>query len=73
MSYRRGTIAIGSLTTVATLVIMEGLASLVLSFRDRPRVLWATGRKRSGYDPDLGWVNTPNTLYPEPLRTGPLT
>jgi hypothetical protein len=56
-----GTIAIGFLAAFATLVITEGLASLVLSFRDRRRVLWAAGRKRSSYDPDLGWVNTPKT------------
>jgi len=62
--------AFGSLSTVSALVIMEGLASLVLSFRDRPRVLWATGRKRSGYDPDLGWVNTPNTYIPNLYGSG---
>jgi len=60
-----GTIAIGAVATFVTLVFMEGLASLVLSVRDRRRVLWAAGRKRSTYDPDLGWVNTPNTHIPD--------
>ena len=65
-----GTIAIGFLAAFVTLVIMEGLASLVLSFRDRRRVLWAAGRKRSSYDPDLGWVNTPNAHIPDMYGPG---
>jgi hypothetical protein len=42
---------------VAALAIIEGIASCVISFRDRRPVLWATGRRRSCHDPELGWVN----------------
>ncbi len=58
-------IALLSLTIVAMVVIMEGLASFLLSFRDRGRVLWAAGQKRSSYDPDLGWANRPNIHIPD--------
>ena len=47
------------------LLIIEGLASYVLTFRQRMPVLWATGRKRSTHDPDIGWVNKPNTHIPD--------
>jgi hypothetical protein len=54
-------IVFGLVSAFLILVVMEGLASLALSFRDRRTVLWATGRKRSVHDPDIGWVNKPNT------------
>jgi hypothetical protein len=58
-------IAFSLVTVFVTLIVMEGLASLALSFRDRRTVLWATGRKRSIHDSDLGWVNKPNTHIPD--------
>lgn len=58
-------IAFGFVLIVVALLIVEGLASYVLSFRERRTVLWATGRKRSTYDADIGWVNRPNTHIPD--------
>ena len=64
------TIVVATLATLVVLAILEGLASFWLSFRDRPRVLWATGRKRSSYDADLGWINRPNTYIPDMYGPG---
>jgi hypothetical protein len=60
----------GLFAVLGLLLILEGLASCALSFRDRKTVLWATGRKRSTHDPDIGWVNRPNTYIPDMYGPG---
>ena len=53
-------IATGLFISALTLLIVEGLASYALSFRDRRIIHVAAERERSTYDADLGWVNKPN-------------
>jgi lysophospholipase L1-like esterase len=69
LKYWIGLLAVNIFITLMLLVIVEGLASYYLLFRDmRPAPL--AERRHTQYDPELGWVNLGNVHIPDMYGPG---